>query len=215
MRLSTFIIIFTITSIGLLSSFESRAQEDKTVIQFSGIIVEEDNTLGVPGVHVYVPEAGRGTTTNQYGYFSMPVLTGDSVIISAIGYHKQYYIIPDSKNQSVTVSIIITEDTTMLPMVEIFPYPTEDLFKEAILSLQLPDELDKNSPNMGEDVLARMLRDMPMDGSMNHRYYMEQQFFQTHGRFSNPRYNNPLLNPFNWAKFIQSIKDGDLKKKKQ
>lgn len=214
MRFSTLIVAFAFILVHLFSSFEAKAQEDKTVIQFSGVIIGEDSASGVPGVHIYVPKAGRGTTTNQYGYFSMPVLQGDSVIISAIGYHRQYYIIPDNKGQSVTVGITITEDTTMLPLVEIFPFPTEESFKEAILSLQLPDELDKNSPNMGEDVLARMLRDMPMDGSMNHRYYMEQQFFQMHNRFSNPRYNNPLLNPFNWAKFIQSIKDGDLKKQK-
>lgn len=214
MRFSTLIVAFAFILVHLFSSFEAKAQEDKTVIQFSGVIIGEDSASGVPGVHIYVPKAGRGTTTNQYGYFSMPVLQGDSVIISAIGYHRQYYIIPDNKGQSVTVGITITEDTTMLPLVEIFPFPTEESFKEAILSLQLPDELDKNSPNMGEDVLARMLRDMPMDGSMNHRYYMEQQFFQMHNRFSNPRYNNPLLNPFNWAKFLESIKGGDLKKKK-
>ena len=184
------------------------------VIQFSGVVVGTDSTSGVAGVHIYVPKAGRGTTTNQYGYFSMPVLKGDSVVISAIGYHKQFYIIPGDKGQSLTAVIELTEDTTFLPTVEIFPYPTEELFKEAILALELPEQLDRNSPNMGEDVLARMFRDMPMDAAMNHSYYMEQQFFQMHNRFSNPYYNNPLLNPFNWAKFIQSIKNGDLKKKK-
>ena len=194
--------------------FKTRAQGNNTVIQFSGVVIGEDSTSGVPGVHVYVPKAGRGTTSNQYGYFTMPVLMGDSVVISAIGYQKQYYIIPSDKGQSITAIIELLADTTYLPTVEIFPYPTEALFKEAILALQLPEQLDKDSPNMGEDVLARMFRDMPMDGSMNHSYYMEQQFFQMHNRFSDPRYNNPLLNPFNWGKFIQSIKRGDLKKKK-
>ncbi len=28
---------------------------------------------GVPGVHVYVPKAGRGTTSNNVGFFSMAV----------------------------------------------------------------------------------------------------------------------------------------------
>lgn len=214
LKLSTLIVVFSIVSIVLFLTFNSRAQESKSVIQFSGVIMGED-TSGIPGVHIYVPTAGRGTTTNQYGYFSMPALTGDSVIISAIGYHRQYYIIPEDRGESVTIGIRLSEDTTLLPLVEIFPYPTETAFKEAILSLQLPETYDRDSPNMGEDVLARMLRDMPMDGSMNHRYYMDQQFFQMHNRFSDPRYNNPLLNPFNWAKFIKSIKDGDLKKKKE
>lgn len=195
--------------------YESAAQGGGSpVIQFSGIIVGEDSTSGVPGVHIYVPKAGRGTTSNQYGYFSMPVLKGDSVVISTIGYGRQHYIVPGDKGESITVVVELTADTTYLPTVEIFPYPTEELFKEAILALELPEQIDKGSPNMGEDVLARMFRDLPMDGSMNHSYYMNQQFHQMHNRFSNPYYNNPLLNPLNWAKFIKSIKNGDLKKKK-
>lgn len=199
----------------MLSIADSKAQGNRMVIQFSGVVIGEDSTSGVPGVHIYVPVAGRGTTSNQYGYFSMPVLKGDSVVISAMGYQKQFFIIPGDQGESITVAIELLSDTTYLPTVEIFPYSTEELFKEAILALELPEQLDKNSPNMGEDVLARMFRDMPMDGSMNHRYYMEQQFFKTHNRFSDPRYNNPLLNPFNWAKFIQSVKNGDLKRKKE
>lgn len=214
MKLSTLIVVFSIVSLVLLPTFDSWAQESKSVVQFSGVVAGED-TLGVPGVHIYVPLAGRGTTTNQYGYFSMPALVGDSVIISAIGYHKQYYIIPKGRGESVTVGVTLEEDTTMLPLVEIFPYPTEAAFKEAILALQLPDTYDRKSPNMGEDVLARMLKDLPMDGGSNHRYFMDQQFFQMHNRYSDPRYNNPLLNPFNWAKFIKSIKDGDLKEKRE
>ena len=52
-------------------------QNQKEVIQFSGVVVDEDSTsTGMFGVHVYVPTAGRGTVTNQYGYFSLPVLEG-------------------------------------------------------------------------------------------------------------------------------------------
>lgn len=205
-----FVIVFLLLSSGL----ESSAQVKNPVIQFSGVVVGEDSTSGVPGVHIYVPKAGRGTTTNRYGYFSMPVLMNDSIVITAIGYGRQHYIVPGDQGESVTVVVELTEDTTYLPTLEIFPYPTEALFKEAILALELPQQLDKDSPNMGEDVLARMFRDMPMDGSMNHSYYMEQQFFQMHNKYSNPYYNNPLLNPINWAKFIKSIKNGDLKRKK-
>lgn len=213
MRFSAQLVGF-LTVLLIFSALDSTAQGNGVVIQFSGVVIGEDSTSGVPGVHIYVPKAGRGTTSNQYGYFSMPVLAGDSVVISAIGYQKQHYIIPGDEGESITAVIELFADTTFLPTVEIFPYSTEELFKEAILALQLPEQLDRNSPNMGEDVLARMFRDMPMDGSMNHRYYMEQQFMRTHNQFSDPRYNNPLLNPFNWAKFIQSIKRGDLKRKK-
>jgi hypothetical protein len=60
------------------------------VIQFTGVIFANDSASIVPGVHVYVPHGGRGTTTNPYGFFSMPVLVGDSILFSAVGFVKSY-----------------------------------------------------------------------------------------------------------------------------
>src|SRR5205085_6389589 len=74
----------------------SEAQSLKRIIQLSGVIIGSDSLSGpVPGVHIYVPKAGRGTTSQRTGFFSMPVLVGDSVVISAVGYVKQHYIVPD------------------------------------------------------------------------------------------------------------------------
>jgi len=192
------------------------AQGQKQIIQFSGVVVEEDSTsTGLFGVHVYVPKVGRGTVTNQYGYFSMPVLEGDSVVISAVGFQKQHFIIPGDQGDSFTVLVELATDTTVLSTVEIFPYPTEELFKEAILALNLPVDDRSQEDNLGEEVLARMAQSMPMDASMNYKYYMNQQFYQLHNRYSQQRFSNPLLSPVNWARFIKSLRDGDLKKKKK
>ena len=49
------------------------------VIQLSGVVLGEDSVSGLPGVHVYVPKAGRGTSTLITGFFSMPVLPGDKI----------------------------------------------------------------------------------------------------------------------------------------
>lgn len=188
------------------------AQEKKDIIQLSGVVVGMDSTMGVPGVHIYVPATGRGTTTNQYGYFSMPTLEGDSIIISAVGYQRQYVIVPFGDSENYTTFIELLEDTTYLSEIEIFPYPTEELFKEAILALQLPDQeqYDNLMKNLDEEMMARMFRSMPMDADMNYRYYMDQQIIYANDKFG-PR-TNPLLNPFAWAEFIKSIKRGDLKK---
>jgi len=203
---------YLLLTIGLFTlAFNAQSQGSRPIIQFSGIIVGEDSTSGVPGVHIYAPKAGRGTTSNYYGYFTMPALAGDSIIISAIGYKNQHFIIPNIKEESFTVIIELFSDTTYLPAVDIFPYPTEELFKEAVLALQLPSEYGNMADNVNPDVLALMLKNMPMDGSMNHRYYMQQQQFYTNSRYSYQP--NQLLNPFAWAEFIKSIKRGDLKRK--
>lgn len=195
-------------------SGEALAQGRPNVIQLSGLVLGEDSTSALVGANVYVPTAGRGTSTNQYGYFSLPVLPGDSVVFSTVGYKRQYYLVPENQKESLTVIVELDTDTTFLPAVEVFPYPTEEIFKEAILALKLPDEgqYANMRENLAEDLLARMFEAMPMDGSMNHRYFMNQQFDRV--QYAGPR-PNPLLNPFAWAEFIKSIKRGDLKKKKK
>ena len=193
---------------------ESYAQGKTNVVQLSGLVLGEDSTSALPGVNVYVPTAGRGTSTNLYGYFSMPVLPGDSVLFSTVGYKRQYYVIPDKQIESMTVIVELATDTTYLPAITVFPFPSEEVFKEAVLALNLPDEgqYANMRDNLGEDLLARMFEVTPMDGSMNHRYFMNQQFDRLQYG-SGPR-PNPLLNPFAWGEFIKSIKRGDFKRKK-
>ncbi len=200
-------------SLTLFLTQESRAQGKSSVIQLSGLVLGEDSTSALAGANVYVPAAGRGTSTNLYGYFSLPVLPGDSVLFSSIGHKRQYYLVPEDQRESLTVIVELSTDTTYLPAVEVFPYPSEEVFKEAILALKLPDEdqYANMRENLAEDLLAKMFEAMPMDGSMNYRYFMNQQFDRV--QYAGPR-SNPLLNPFAWAEFIKSIKRGDFKKKK-
>ncbi len=216
MNKSNYIVQCLLLVLGLItiSSTISYAQGRDNIIQFSGVIVGEDTTQGVPGVHIYVPKAGRGTTSNLYGYFSMAVLVHDSIVISAVGYKKRHYIVPGDQGSSLTAIIELAEDTTYLPTIEILPFPTEELFKEAILAMNLPIDPYGNSNYLGDEVMAQMLRNMPMDATTNYKVYMEQQFYQMHSRNS---YQDPLMaitNPFAWSQFIQSIKRGDFKKKK-
>jgi hypothetical protein len=198
----------------IISTEKAQAQGAREPIQFSGVVVGEDSTSGVPGVHIYVPKAGRGTTSNIYGYFTMPVLPGDSIVISAIGYQRQHYIIPKNRKDGFTVIVELNSDTTYLPEIEIFPYPSEEDFKAAILALQLPDEDEFNNmrKNLDPVLLAKIFENTPMSANMNHRYFMHQQTLAMTDKFG-PR-PNQLLNPFAWAQFIQSIKRGDFKKKK-
>ncbi len=197
----------------LLAAYEAKAQGERRVLQLSGLVLGEDSTSALAGANIFVPKAGRGTSTNQYGYFSLAVLAGDSVVFSSIGYKKQHYIVPLGVSESQTIVVELQADTTILPAIEIFPFPTEEMFKEAVLALQLPDEDQYNNMrnNLGAELLAKMFSNMPMDGNMNYRYYMQQQFDRM--QYSAGPRPNPLLNPFAWGQFIKSLKQGDFKKK--
>ena len=207
--------IVIIALFGVLSQFilvdQAVSQDsDRDVIQFSGVVSDQDTVAGILGAHVYVPKGGRGTTTNYYGYFSFPVLEGDSVVISAVGYQKRSVIIPELEEDSYTIIVAMDEDTTYLPELEILPFPTEEMFKEAVLAYRLPNEGDLRNmdKNLDPMTLLEMARITPMDGSLNHKYFTQQQAVYWHDAYG-PRYN-PLLNPFAWAEFFKSIK----KKKK-
>lgn len=203
------------TSIIVFAFFFTAQAQEREIIQFSGVVIAEDSTTAIPGVHVYVPKAGRGTTTNRLGYFSMPTLAGDTVTISAVGFERKSMVIPRNvEDQAYSVILTLRTDTTYLEEVQIFPYPTEELFKEAVLALELPDQRQYENlrDQMNPATIAAMARQVPNDGNMNHKYFINMQNQQWNDRFG-LRTNN-LLNPFAWAEFIKSIKRGDFKKDK-
>ena len=185
----------------LLSS-DSLAQHHKRVIQLSGVVI--DTAQGpVPGVYVYVPKAGRGTASNHVGFFSMPAVVGDSVVISCVGYKTQHYIVPESSNEYETIIVTMVEDVTYLDAITIVPYPTEEVFKEAVLALNLPAEkIDRKSVN--QELLQLMLKTTPMSGPQNQRYYLDQ--WAAHQNDKYMPVTNPFLNPFNGVKFFNGLK---------
>ena len=213
MTLNKTLILKLFVIISLTIVFDSFSQGQKKIIQLSGVVVGQDSISGVGGVHVYVPKAGRGTTSNPYGYFAMPVLAEDSIIVSAIGYQKQSFIMPGDKGVSVTLFIELKPDTTILPELEIFPYPTEELFKKAVLAVELPNrrDIENLEKSLDKDLLRRMYNNEPMSANMNYKYFMDQQMMATSTKYQLP--SNPLLNPFAWVKFIKAIKRGDFKRK--
>jgi hypothetical protein len=190
-----------------------KAQTKKRVIQLSGVVLEEDSVSGapLPGVHVYVPKAGRGTTTNGMGFFSMPVLEGDEIVISSVGYGRQNLTVPGDWPEYQTVIVTIVQDTTYLQEVVIVPFPTEEVFKQAVLAMNMPlNETGIDKRNFNEELMALMLKTTPMDGYQNQRYYLDQWANSANSRFQ--PVTNPFLNVFNWAKFFSSLKKTKKKK---
>jgi hypothetical protein len=181
------------------------AQNQKRIIQLSGIILGPDSMSVVPGAHIYVPKAGRGTTSNRTGFFSLPVLVGDSVVVSYVGYERQHYIVPKNASEFQTVIVEMIEDATFLKEVTVMPFPTEEVFKEAVLAMNIPmDDNGIDKRNLNSELMELMLRTMPMDGAANYRYYMDQYPGSINDKFS--ARTNPFLNVFNWVNFIRQLK---------
>jgi hypothetical protein len=150
-----------------------------------------------------VPKSGRGTSTNIYGYFSMPALVGDEIVVSAIGFLKQHFVVPEGQNGRVNVLFKLEEDTVYLQNIDFTLYISEREFKEAILAINMPDNREVLQNRLDGASLAMMLRNTPYDASLNARYYFDQQNYYMMDNYG-PR-SNPFLNPFNWSRFIKSL----------
>jgi len=203
---SYILILFTCISTTCFS------QGKEKVIQLSGIVVSGDSLDGVFGVNLYVPKAGRGATTNQVGFFSMPVLTGDSVVISAVGFlNKSYFIAKNETRDNISIMVELKPDSSFVPVIEVFPYYTEELFKQAFLALKLPDPNADINKTLLDRITYNLYTRADMDGDMNHTYFMKQQIYQQEHRYMAPTIS--LLNPYAWMEFVKSLKRGDFKKK--
>lgn len=179
----------------------------KEVIQFTGVVFDMDSTSVVPGTHVYIPKAGRGTTTNAYGFFSMPVLEGDSVVFSSVGFKRAYYIVPKhDKESSLRIIVTLEEDISFLEEVEIRPYPTESMFKEALITMELPHQ--KEYANIyqwiNSEYMTRGYYGLASSPNANAQYLLNLQRQSYTNKYSPP--TNQLLNPFAWSQFISSLK---------
>lgn len=210
------VIILVVAATSLISQ-ESFAQGEQKAIMFTGVVVAGKNTERLPGAFIFVPRAGRGTSTNNVGVFTIPVFPGDSIVYSYVGYKKQYHVIPRDYNDPTYSAIIqMQESVTMLAEVRVYPYATEEEFKKAFLALRLPDQDDRDALARSTDLeyITRMAAQMPNNAQTNYRYTMDQLLF---GRESaaNKGFATtfPFLNPFAWGRFIKSVQDGDLKQK--
>lgn len=182
---------------------------ERQIVQLSGLVMTADST-GIPFVNVYNPRTGRGRATDLKGWFSHPFEAGDEVVFSVIGFKNRAILIPDNVDDKFTVIIILEEEVTELAAVEINPFPTEEIFKEAIMAMNLSERQESVLRNFEPDVVQELVRNMSIEGSadLNYRYMMNQQF-QNLQNSAGPQ-TNPLLNPFAWSQFIKSLK----KKKK-
>jgi hypothetical protein len=200
------ILLFIVFIFPFLGFAQEKEKEEK-VIQFTGVVLDVDS-VSIPGVHIYTPVFGRGTSTNQYGFFSMPALEGDSLVISAVGFKKATYIVPEIKTSTLKVIFKLEPDTEMMNEVQVYNMPpTAEAFKKAVLAVRLPNEYDNMSRNLDPATLQEMYKSLPAYGSMNHRWFVQQQAF--YDQTKNSVRINPLLNPMSWVEIFRAIKRGD------
>ena len=211
----TFIVRYIIGSFIVISLLFTSQQTAKAqdLVQMSGLVLTSDSLMGVPYASVIIKGSGRGTITNYQGFFSLVAAKGDTLVFSGLGFNTDEYVVSDTiTSYRFSIVELLTTGTYYLDETVIFPWPTKEQFREAFLSLNIPDDqLEIARRNLEQQQLTAIGENMRIDGNEGADYYLrkEAQKFSYAGQL--PPMN--IFNPIAWAQFIQAWKNGDFKKK--
>ena len=199
----------------ILIGFSAFAQEEKPLVQFSGVIYDVDSNTVVPYVSITnISNKNSAFAANYKGYFSFVAQEGDSILFTSIGYKKFEIVIPNNlKERKFTAIIKMKTDNIALPMVRVFPWASVEEFKKEFLSMKFADDdYEIAMKNLSKKSLMELSATLGRDGTENNA----MSFGNMHQSIGNKNMvqTNPLLNPFAWGALIKQIMDGDKKRNK-
>ena len=189
-----------------------KSQEDKDLIQFSGVVVDGDSLQPLSFTTILIKNSRRGTISDYYGFFSFVAQPNDTIEFSSVGYKKARFVIPDTLTTNrYSIIQLLFKDTIWLSEAVVYPWPTREQFKEAFMSLNVPDDdLERARKNLEMAEMRERSEIMGMDGSENYKWQMNQ--YQTRLYYNNQLPPNNLMNPIAWAQFIRAWKEGKFKR---
>jgi hypothetical protein len=205
------VLCFAIMVFANISTF---AQEHSNSIIFKGKVVATRTSEFLPNAYVYNANSGRGALTDDLGNFQLYVYPGDSLTFSYVGFKKKYYIVPYILEAVQTGIIHMAEQSTMLAEVKVYPYSTEEDFKKAFMDMKVENEAGRRAleKNLDQSKLNVLALQAGLSGAGNFRNFSDQMTYASANRNFVTSPLMALTNPFAWANFIKSIKNGDLKK---
>jgi hypothetical protein len=208
-------IIYTIAFI--IVSFQSltgQSTAPERFVQVSGIITDELH-MPVAGVAVISKKLRKGAVSERTGIYSITSTPGDTIYFRALGFKRYHTIIPESyEDKHCKVDIVLDIDTISISEVTIFPWKN---YSEFIKDMTKERPVDPIIQNMNDNIASIYVAianqtNTTVSPEAGYRYAMEQNFSANATKNQFPI--NNLLNPFAWAKFVNSIKNGLFKNQK-
>jgi len=208
---------FLLTGMIFLSfygSAQNQPRQRDSVVQLYGVVMSADSLRGLDATSIIVEGTGRGTVTNSQGVFSIPVLRGDIIRFSSVGFKDKRIAIPDTlKSNQYSVIQLMVNDTAYLPATILRPRPTRAQFERDFVNTDVPaDALEIARRNNDEATRKALLMSLPADGGEAMNAQIRQQAARSYYSGQLPPQN--IFNPIAWAQFIQAWKRGDFKKNK-
>ncbi|MBT8218855.1 MAG: carboxypeptidase-like regulatory domain-containing protein [Bacteroidia bacterium] len=188
---------------------------NNNLVQFSGVIMDSRNLQPIPYTNVYVVGKGRGTYSDEKGFFTIVAEIRDTIQFSFIGYRTVDVIIPDTlEDNRYSIVQLMTRDAINLPETVIFPWPSKEHFDIEFLAMDATTPLEEAAAkNLEEKALRQLMTAVPSDGDENADFYLRQQARTVYYQGQRPPMN--IFNPLKWAEFVKAWKNGDFKRKRK
>ena len=185
--------LWALACLGGLSVHAQKPQQ-RPLVQFSGVVVTGDSLLPVPFAQIATVGTYRGTVSDVFGYFSFVAQVGDTLGFAAVGFKRDWFVVPDTIRESKYSMIhVMHPDTVQLDPVVVTPWPSKEQFAQAFLNLRL-----------SEDDYQVALRHLNSAEAIPNTRLYQQGGMPTIS----------LLNPIAWAQFMQAWRSGKFKNKK-
>ena len=218
MNLRTLSILVSIIFLSVLHISAQKQTEPVKVIEFSGIVFEEDKNgtpIPLPYTNVAVKGTSRGASADNNGFFSFVALAGETIVFSRIGYKTIEVIVPDTLNsEKYKWMQPMSEDNILLPEAVIFPWPSKEHLRQEFLAMDVTDKMqDAVQKNLAEQTIKKLIEITPADAQASTSLYLQQQAsaYYYKGQFKPMN----ILSPIAWIQFFEAWKRGDFKRKKQ
>lgn len=112
-----------------------------------------------------------------------------------------------------TLYQLMTQDTILLPMTVVYPWPSREHFKIEFLALDVTDEVQAQvNRNLNGETMQNLYITLEADGRENASRYFRGQNEKNY--YAGQMAPMNILNPMAWVKFFKAWKRGDFKKKK-
>ena len=182
-----------------------------SVVQLYGVVMSADSLKALPSVSIMVKGRNQGTISSEQGVFSIPVLRGDQLEFTSVGYKPKLVTIPKNLegNQQSLIQLMV-EDTVYLPATIIKKRPTREEFERDFVTTKVPDDDQEIArQNLSAKNLQALMAAYPRDGREATNYYLKQNAQKYYSAGQLPPQN--IFNPLAWAEFIKAWKRGDFK----
>lgn len=197
------LVFFALFFVGMGSA---KAQIPPKVVQVSGVVLISDSLYPAGFVAIYRAKDRRGTYSGRDGYFTLPVMVGDTLFFTCTGLKDSYFVIPENTTENqLSMVQVMNMESYMLPTAYILPYPSKTRLRAEILALDLPGDNYVSFKREGNDIVN-------YDGMVD---FSAQSYrsasSQLQNRYTNGFYSGGnLLSKDAWGKFMRSLKSGEL-----